>query len=98
MDKKEPQDHKSAAGPVTFKTSAGKLTLPHPTSIPSGVIRRTRKMEDAVDQFFGLLEGIFGEDSDEMVLCDKLTMEELGALFTEWMQGASLGESSGSSI
>jgi hypothetical protein len=55
-------------------------------------------MEDPVDQFFGLLEGIFGEDSDEMALCDKLTMEELGALFTEWMQGASLGESSGSSI
>jgi hypothetical protein len=55
-------------------------------------------MEDAVDQFFGLLEGIFGEDSEEMTLCDKLTMEELGSLFTEWMQGASLGESSGSSI
>lgn len=98
MDKKEPQDHKSAAGPVTFNTSAGELTLPHPTAIPSGVIRRTRKMEDPVDQFFGLLEGVFGEDSVEIVLCDKLTMEELGNLFTDWMQGASLGESSGSSI
>jgi hypothetical protein len=98
MDKKEPQDHKQAVGPVVFKTSMGELFLPHPSSIPSGVIRKTRKLDNPVDQFFGLLEGIFGDESNEIAICDQLTMEELGGIFADWMQGASLGESSGSSI
>jgi hypothetical protein len=98
MAPKEPQDHKEPIKGSTFTTTAGVLNLPHPSRIPSGVIRRTRKLEDQVDQFFSILEGLFGEDSDELLILDKLPMDELGDIFNEWMQDAQPGESSGSSI
>ena len=98
MTTKKPQDHLEPIKGSVFSTSAGVLNLPHPSRIPSGVIRRTRKLEDPVDQFFSILEGLFGEDSDELIICDKLSMDELGDIFNEWMQEAQPGESSGSSI
>lgn len=98
MSKPEPQDHKAPAEPVTLSTSKGALTLPHPTKLPSGVIRKARKIEDAGEQFFVLIESLFDEDSPELELCDSLGLEELAEILTEWLQGASLGESSGSSI
>ena len=89
---KEPQDHLPKQGPVTLETSRGPITLPHPTQIPAGVIRRANKLGDDLDKFFAIVEGILGEDSDEIARLDELTMEELSQVFAQWGQGASLGE------
>jgi hypothetical protein len=96
MTTKTPQDHLPAQGPLTFKTSQGELTLPHPSKLPSGVIRKARKVDEPVEQFFTIIESLFSDDSLELALCDKLELEELAGIFNEWLQGASLGESSGS--
>lgn len=96
MTKPEPQDHLAPAEPVTIETSKGSLTLPHPTKIPSGTVRKARKIEDPGEQFFTILESLFQEGSAELELCDRLGIDELGTVLTEWLQGANLGESSGS--
>ena len=98
MSKPEPQDHLAPAAPVTLSTSKGALTLPHPTKLPSGVIRKARKIEDPGEQFFVMLESMFPEGSPELELCGSLGLDELADILTEWLQGANLGESSGSSI
>lgn len=89
---KEPQDHLPKQAPITLATSKGEVTLPHPTQIPAGIIRRANKLNDDLDKFFAIVEGILGEDSDEIALLDQLTMEELSEVFAQWGQGASLGE------
>ena len=96
MATKTPQDHLPAQGPLTFRTSQGELTLPHPSKLPSGVIRKARKVEEPVEQFFTIIASLFSDGSLELALCDKLELEELAGIFNEWLQGASLGESSGS--
>lgn len=96
MTTKTPQDHLPAQGPLIFKTSQGELTLPHPSKLPSGVIRKARKVDEPVEQFFTIIESLFSDGSLELALCDKLELEELAEIFNEWLQGASLGESSGS--
>ena len=89
---KEPQDHLSKQEPVTLETSKGSVTLPHPSQIPAGVIRKANKLDDDVEKFFAIVEGILGENSDELNVLDQLTMEELADVFVRWGQGASLGE------
>lgn len=83
--------------PVIISTSRGDLTLPHPSKLPSGAIRRARKTEDPVEQFFALIEGIFPEGSDELALVDSIPVDELAEVFTAWLGDVSVGESAGSS-
>lgn len=82
---------------VTIATSRGDLELPHPSKLPTGAIRRARKTEDPVEQFFAIIEGIFPEGSPELALVDSVPVDELAQVFTEWLGGVSVGESSGSS-
>ena len=89
---KEPQDHLPKQEPVVLETSQGSITLPHPSQIPAGVIRKSSKLENDVDKFFAIVEGLLGEGSEELDTLDRLTMDELADVFTRWSQGASLGE------
>ena len=85
------------AKPTIITTDMGELVLPHPSKLPSGVIRRARKTEDPVDQFFAIIEGLFPEGSAELAIVDAIPVDELPEIFADWLQGAALGESSGSS-
>lgn len=87
-----PQDHLPKQAPITLSTSKGDITLPHPSQIPAGVIRKANKLDDDLEKFFAIVEGLLGEDSPELDTLDQLTMEELATVFNEWGQGASLGE------
>jgi hypothetical protein len=94
---KTPQDHKKpATDKVTFKTSKGKLVLPHFSQINGGALRKARKAGDDMDAFFIIIEEFCGDPSPELAHLDSLPVQELGELFLEWTQGASVGESSSS--
>lgn len=97
---KTPQDRlqalKDQPATVTFTTSHGELTLPHFSKIPGGAIRKGRKAQDQLDQFFIIVEETCGDPSDELALLDRLPLLELGELFLEWTQGAAVGESQSS--
>jgi len=82
---------------TTITTDMGEIVLPHPAKLPSGVIRKARRTEDPVEQFFVIIEGLFPEGSDELAIVDSIPVDELTEHFAEWLQGAQLGESSGSS-
>lgn len=97
----QPQDHLKSAKDlpktVEIDTSAGPLALPHPAHMPAGIIRKVRKIDDQVEQFYFLVEAMLGEDSAEIEILDKLPMWEMGDVFKQWSEGAQLGESSSSS-
>lgn len=99
---KEPQDHlqalKNQPDTVDFQTSKGLLTLPHFSKIPGGAIRKARKGDDQLDQFFTIIEETCGDPSDELQLLDRLPIAELGEVFLAWTQGAAVGESPSSEI
>lgn len=98
--RKTPQDHLAKLNEmpesITLKTSKGDLTLPHFRLVPFGALRKARKSQDELDQISTLIELVCGEDSDELALLDSLPSPEVLIMFSEWTQGASLGESSGS--
>lgn len=92
-----PQDHKPAyPANVDFETTKGKLTLPHFSRITGGALRKARKEEELIDQFFVLIEEFCGDPSPELDHLDSLPMTELGELFMEWTGKAPVGESAGS--
>lgn len=82
---------------TVISTPQGDIVLPHPSKLPAGAIRRARKAEDPVEQFFAIIEGLFPEGSRELSIVDSVPVDELAELFADWLQGAALGESSGSS-
>lgn len=96
----QPQDFKKAAPTfpktVTLETPNGDITLPHFAHIPGGALRKARKQEDKLDQFYTLLEVTLGDPSPELDFVDSLSIIEQGELFQQWTQGADLGESNGS--
>ena len=81
---------------MVAKASNGDLTLPHFSRINGGALRKARKAENEMDQFFVLIEEFCGDPSPELEHLDKLPLVELGRLFLEWTQGAGVGESSSS--
>jgi hypothetical protein len=94
---KQPQDRlqalKDAPATVDFETSQGLLTLPHFAKITGGPLRKARKAQNEMDQFYTLIEELCGDPSPELDLLDKLPVIEQGELFQKWTQGAQLGES-----
>ena len=92
-----PEARRTMSEPTVITTPHGDIVLPHPSKLPAGVIRRARKTEDPVDQFFNIIEGLFPEGSRELEIVDSIPVDELPDIFAEWLQGASVGESSGSS-
>lgn len=70
------------------------IVLPPMRGIKAGILRRHRK-EEPVDFIFSVLEET--SDDDMLAKLDDLTFEELNDLGEKWQEGATLGESSGSS-
>jgi hypothetical protein len=79
--------------PVTFEVDGETHTLPIFT-LTSGEMRRIRKMNN-LDALYTLLEE--RADEETIAATDKLEFIEASKLFSQWMQGLRLGESSGSS-
>lgn len=73
-----------------------KIVVPRMKSISSGLIRKHRKL-DSADFIYTLLEAVASEDALEAT--DALSAEEMNKFFEAWEkdEGASMGESSGSS-
>lgn len=84
---------------MTYKFDvAGKTyEVPLLKDAPIGVIRKARKAGNDMDAAFTILETMLGEDSPELDAVDTLTPAEFGEWMKGWTQGASLGESQGSS-
>lgn len=80
----------------TFYYEGKEYSIPAIKSIPSGAIRKTRHIEDEVDKSYSILEIVVGEDSEVLTVLDKMTISEFTEVISEWTQGASVGESSGS--
>ena len=75
--------------------SGVEVSLPSLKTLPSGVLRRHRKLEP-LDFVFSVLEDAADEAMIEQV--DRLTMPEVNDLFDAWQgDAAPVGESSGSS-
>jgi hypothetical protein len=80
-----------------FDFNGQTFELPNPKDIKPGVLRKARKGKDDADQMFLLLELTLGEDSPVLDALDNMDGEQFSKIVTEWLQGAQLGESSGSS-
>lgn len=72
------------------------ITLPHLSKIKGGMIRKYRKLPE-LDMMFSILEELV--DADTLAQIDDLEQTDMNELFLAWQKaGASMGESSGSSI
>jgi hypothetical protein len=101
---KQPQDHKPPQdaqddvpkGLTWVSKSGATLTLPPIGSVPTGVWREVRRMDD-MDATLTMLEHVL--DADGLATLDKLPLTEVNDLFAQWQAaaGASPGESSSSS-
>jgi hypothetical protein len=80
----------------SFDFEGKTITIPDIKHIPNAAIRKTRHILDDVDKSYTIIELVVGEDSEAMEAFDKMTVEEFTAVISDWTQGASLGESSGS--
>jgi len=80
----------------TFTYEGKEYTIPSIKSVPNGVIRQTRRIEDELDKTYTIIELLLGEDSKELAVLDKMTLEEFIDFSNAWTQGASVGESNGS--
>ena len=93
----QPQDFKKPVtdfpDTVAISTSKGELVLPHFAKIPGGALRKARKHEDQLDQFYTLIEIALGDPSPELDFVDSLNLVEQGEVFQKWTQGAPVGES-----
>jgi hypothetical protein len=80
-----------------FEIKGTDYEVPLLKDAPIGVIRKSRKAANDMDAAFLILEFMLGEDSPELEAVDSLSTTEFGDWMKGWTQGASLGESSGSS-
>jgi hypothetical protein len=67
--------------------------VPSLKSVPTGVIRKTRKLTDDTDKSFTILELLLGEDSPELEAIDSMNPDEFADWLNGWTGGAPLGES-----
>ena len=89
---KAPQDHRKP-GVFTYRTEAGeKVTLPSLSAIPSGLLRKYRKLPE-VDFMFSVLEDAM--DEEELAKLDAVSISEVERLFEAWQadEGATFPES-----
>ncbi|MDH6279340.1 hypothetical protein [Prescottella agglutinans] len=87
---------KSEVDVFEFTTEAGEtVTVPAFKSIKPGVIRKTRKLDQA-DQFWTILESL--ADDDAIAIIDEMDADEFQEFQREWFghSGVDLGESSAS--
>jgi len=78
-----------------YTTPTGEIALPRVTQIPSGLIRKYRKLEE-MDMLFSILEDLVDEETLSKI--DSLEQGQLEDFVTKWQEGSPMGESSGSLI
>lgn len=79
----------------TFTYEGKTYTIPSIKSMPNGIIRKTRKIQDDIDKSYTIIELLVGEDSEVMAVFDSMSVAEFTDFIEQWSEGASLGESSG---
>lgn len=96
QDHKPPQDTGEPMGLTWVSKSGATLRLPPIGSVPAGVWREVRRMND-MDATFTMLEHILDEEA--LAVLDALSLAEVNDFFGQWRAtaGASLGESESSS-
>lgn len=80
----------------TFTHEDKTYTIPAFASLPTGVLRKSRKAEDDTDRTFLILEAVMPEGSPELEAIDKMPTEAFLEFLKGWTQGSSVGESSDS--
>lgn len=75
-----------------FSHNGRDYEVPALSAIPTGVIRKTRKLTDDTDKSFTILEMMLGEDSKELKALDQMSPAEFGEWLNGWTQGTPLGE------
>lgn len=85
-----PQDHKSKT--FTFTQDGKTFTIPSFTSLPIGVVRKSRKGKDDADTTFLILENVLDADSAELAAIDSMDAVAFNTFLEGWTQGAGVGE------
>jgi hypothetical protein len=81
-DVKQPEDHKESPGPYTWTAEDGRTATFMPfASIPTGVFRKARQM-DELGSTFALLEA--ATDEAGLGVIDDLPIGELDKVFEAW--------------
>lgn len=95
--KTEPAKHSGPGSDESFEyeTENGLIVIPSIAKMPSGVIRRIRKLSP-VDQVFTVVEET--ASAEALALIDQLPAPEFNAFCAAWYEfsGVSLGESAAS--
>jgi hypothetical protein len=78
----------------TFETDGVKITMPRIMDLPTGVVRRSNKIEDDLEKTFYILEHSLSDR--QMKAIDKMPISELTKHLEKWSEGVGLGEASGS--
>lgn len=79
-----------------FTVDGEDYSVPHFANVPIGVIRKSRKAKDEMDQVFLILEAVMPEGSAELEAIDSMSGDEFQQWLKGWTQGAPVGESSSS--
>jgi len=74
----------------TIEHNKKKIELPAFSDLPTGVIRKARKL-DADEQIWFVLESILKEK--DLDVLDSMTVTEFAQAMNAWTQGAPVGES-----
>lgn len=82
----------TAKGDYTFETNGVKVTMPKIMDLPTGVVRRSNKIEDDLEKTFYILENSLPEK--QMAAIDKMPISELTKHLEKWSEGVGLGEAS----
>jgi len=78
-----------------YQYDGDNIVIPHVKQLPTGVLRRARKLE-GIDQAFTILEDIAADHID---VIDRMPLSDLEQFLSAWQEasGVSLGESVASS-
>lgn len=82
----------TASKTFTFTQNGKDFTIPAFSSLPIGVVRKSRRGKDEADTAFLILESLMGEDSKELAAVDSMTQVEFQTFLEGWTQGAGVGE------
>ena len=79
-------------GQYTFEYDGVKIEMPKIMDLPTGVVRRSNKIEDDLEKTFYILENSLPEK--QMAAIDKMPISELTKHLEKWSEGVGLGEAS----
>lgn len=75
-----------------FEYDGVKIEMPNVMDLPTGVVRRSNKIEDDLEKTFYILEAML--PAKQMAAIDKMPISELTKHLEKWSEGVGLGEAS----